>query len=417
MNTAINSLMKEYTTTVQQKLSLDMSRGKPALEQLDLSNYLLDALPDYHTKDGTDARNYGILTGLPECRGFFGELLDINPEHIIVGGNSSLNMMYDMLSFLFLFGTGGEKPWSYYQYENTPIKFLCPVPGYDRHFAICEKLGIEMIPVPLLADGPDMDIVKTLVAKDPLIKGIWCVPLHSNPEGICYSDAIVEQLASMDTAAADFRIFWDNAYAIHHIYKDVSVKNILEACAANGYPERAYYFFSTSKITFPGAGIAMMSSDASNIAEIITHVSIQTIGHDKLNQLRHLAFFPTPQHVLEHMKQLSNILRPKFDLVISKLKEAFDENKLATFSSPQGGYFISLHTLDNCAKRTVELARNAGVVLTDAGATFPYGKDEKDSNIRIAPSYPSLEELDKAMDTLILCVKIATLEKYPNIAI
>lgn len=413
--TTLDTLMKQYRDAVDKNLSLNMSRGKPAPEQLDFSNELLGALDSYTAEDGTDARNYGILAGLPECRRFFGRLLDLNPEQMIIGGNSSLNMMYDVMSSLCLFGTAGEKPWQYYQFEKTPVKFLCPSPGYDRHFAICEKLGIEMIPVPILPDGPDMDMVTSLVSNDPLIKGMWCVPLHSNPEGVCYSDAVVERLASMETAAPDFRIFWDNAYAIHHIYEDVTLKNIIEACDRCGHRERTYYFFSTSKITFPGSGIAITASGPDNITELKKHISVQTIGHDKINQLRHLAFFHTPENVHAHMRLLADSLRPKFDMVLDKLEEAFGSNHLATWSHPKGGYFISLHTRDGCAQRTVALAKKAGVVLTDAGATYPYGRDEKDSNIRIAPSYPTPEELSMAMDVLILCVKIASLEKYHDI--
>ena len=327
-----------------------------------------------------------------------------------MGGNSSLSMMFDTLASLCLFGTGGGTPWHYYKFQGTPVKFLCPAPGYDRHFRICQELGIEMIPVPLTSEGPDMEMVASLAKKDPLIKGIWCVPLHSNPEGICYSDQVVEQLASMETAADDFRIFWDNAYGIHHIYEKVELMNILEACERHHHPDRAYYFFSTSKITFPGAGLALIASNSSNVAEIRQHMSAQIISYDKINQLRHVQYFQTPENILSHMDRLAQELKPKFDLVLSKLKSQLGGTGLATWSTPKGGYFISLYTPSGCAKRTVALAKEAGVTLTDAGATYPYGKDETDRNIRIAPSYPTLEELDAAMDIFILCIKIAALE-------
>lgn len=406
-----SELLLQYKTAKAENLQLNMARGKPAPSQLDISMPLLSLPETYLLEDGTDARNYGILDGIPECRKLFGELLGLHPEQIIIGGNSSLNLMFDTMAALHLFGTGGEKPWSFYKYEGTPVKFLCPVPGYDRHFKICEELGMEMIPVPLLEDGPDMELITRLVKEDSSIKGIWCVPLHSNPQGVCYSDRVVETLASMETAAPDFRIFWDNAYGIHHIYEEVPLKNILEECERWGHPDRAYYFFSTSKITFPGAGISLISTSPANIKELKGHMSAQTISHDKLNQLRHVQFFRTPERFRHHMKQLAGELRPKFDLVIRKLEQELGGSSLASWSTPKGGYFISLDTLPGCARRTVELAKNAGVTLTGAGATYPYGQDPEDSNIRIAPSYPTLEELDQAMDILILCVKIAGIEK------
>lgn len=407
----LKRLQEEYKEISVQNLSLNMARGKPAPQQLDLSNELLGTLDDYTLADGTDARNYGILDGIPECRELFAKLLDLKADQIIIGGNSSLNLMFDTIASLCLFGTGGQKPWQYYKYEGTPVKFLCPVPGYDRHFTICQELGIEMIPVPLLEDGPDMDAVEKLVSEDPLIKGIWCVPLHSNPEGVCYSDEVVTRLASMKTAAPDFRIFWDNAYGIHHIYEDVPLKNILTACEDSGNPDRAYYFFSTSKITFPGAGVSLVSSGDGNIAELKKHMSAQTISHDKLNQLRHVRFFQNPENIKRHMALLADSLRPKFDMVIDKLESQLKDSGLAKWSTPKGGYFVSVFTLPGCAKRTVELAKQAGVILTGAGATYPYGNDPDDSNIRIAPSYPTLEELESAMDIFILCLKIAGFEK------
>lgn len=407
---ALDELKLQYEQAKTKKLNLNMSRGKPAPSQLDLSNGLLKTMDTYITADGTDARNYGIGDGIPECRKLFADLLGLQPQQIIMGGNSSLSMMFDTLASMCLFGTGSSTPWHYYRFQGTPVKFLCPAPGYDRHFRICQELGIGMIPVPLTSEGPDMEMVASLAKKDPLIKGIWCVPLHSNPEGICYSDQVVDQLASMETAADDFRIFWDNAYGIHHIYEKVELMNILEACERHHHPDRAYYFFSTSKITFPGAGLALIASNSSNVAEIKRHMSAQIISYDKINQLRHVQYFQTPENILSHMDRLAQELRPKFDLVLSKLENQFGGTGLASWSTPKGGYFISLYTPPGCAKRTVALAKEAGVTLTDAGATYPYGKDEADRNIRIAPSYPTLEELDAAMDIFILCIKIAALE-------
>lgn len=414
LKTMLHELKKQYDAFCAQNLELNMARGKPAPSQLDLSAPLLGKMDSYTLEDGTDARNYGILDGIPECRRLFGETLGIAPEQIIIEGNSSLNVMFDTLSYLCMFGTQGEKPWLFHKFTGHPVKFLCPVPGYDRHFKICEELGIEMIPVPLLEDGPDMDVVKELAGSDPYIKGIWCVPLHSNPQGVCYSDRAVEELASMETAADDFRIFWDNAYGIHHIYEEVPLKNILDECSRVGNPNRAYYFFSTSKISFPGAGIALTASSPDNIKELKDHMSAQTIGHDKLNQLRHVQFFKTPENLKAHMKLLAKQLRPKFDAVLDKLETNLAESGLATWSHPKGGYFVSLDTLPGCAKRTVELAKKAGVIMTGAGATYPYGNDPKDSNIRIAPTYPTLGELEQAMDIFTVCVQIAGIEKLLN---
>lgn len=408
-------LAEEYAVWKEKGLSLNMARGKPAAAQLDLSSEMLTGgLDSWKTEDGLDARNYGVLDGIPECRRLFGDLLGIPADQIIIGGNSSLNMMYDMMARLCLFGTQGEKPWKFWEYEGKPVRFLCPSPGYDRHFAICEALGIEMIPVKLTEDGPDMDEVERLAASDERIKGIWCVPLHSNPQGVCYSDETVERLASMKTAAADFRIFWDNAYGVHHIYEEVKLKDILEACREAGNENRAYYFFSTSKITFPGAGVALVASGSGNIAEIKKEMSAQTIGHDKLNQLRHVQYFKNAEGVREHMRALAGELRPKFDLVLSRLEEHLGGTGLMTWSRPKGGYFVSVDTLPGCAKETVRLAREAGVTLTGAGATYPYGKDPKDSNIRIAPSFPVPEELEQAMDLFCLCVKLTGVRKLLN---
>ncbi len=399
-------VQKQYEEFKAQGLKLDMSRGKPAAAQLDLTNGLFSALDDYHTESGLDARNYGVLDGIPEAKKLFSDLLGIPTEKIIVGGSSSLNLMYDALTRLMLFGTQGEKPW-----KDVPgIKWLCPSPGYDRHFAVTQDMGIEMIPVPMRADGPDMDVVEKLVAEDETIKGMWCVPLHSNPLGACCSDETVDRLASMKTAAKDFRIFWDNAYGVHHIYEDVPLKDIFQAAAACGNEDRIISFFSTSKITFPGAGIAILASSLSNIAEIKKHMTVQTIGHDKLNQLRHVKYFKDADGIRAHMKKLGEALRPKFDMVLNTLETELGGTGLASWVSPKGGYFVALDTLPGCAKRTVALAKEAGVTMTGAGATWPYGKDPKDSNIRIAPTFPTLDELDKAIHLFCLCVKLAGVE-------
>ncbi|MCI8505032.1 MAG: aminotransferase class I/II-fold pyridoxal phosphate-dependent enzyme [Lachnospiraceae bacterium] len=400
-------LLKQYEEFKAQGLKLDMSRGKPAASQLDLTNGLFSALDDYHTESGLDARNYGVLDGIPEAKKLFSDLLGIPAEKIIVGGSSSLNLMYDALTRLMLFGTQGEKPW-----KDVPgIKWLCPSPGYDRHFAVTQDMGIEMIPVPMKADGPDMDVVEKLVAEDETIKGMWCVPLHSNPLGACCSDETVDRLASMKTAAKDFRIFWDNAYGVHHIYEDVPLKDIFEAAAACGNEDRILSFFSTSKITFPGAGVAILASSLSNIAEIKKHMTIQTIGFDKLNQLRHVKYFKNAEGIRAHMKKLGEALKPKFDMVLNTLEAELGGTGLASWVEPKGGYFVALDTLPGCAKKTVALAKEAGVTMTGAGATWPYGKDPKDSNIRIAPTFPTLEELDKAIRLFCLCVKLAGVEK------
>lgn len=396
-------LEETYKSYVAQNLKLDMSRGKPSSSQLDLNNDILNALEVYTTEDGLDARNYGVLDGIPEAKKLFSALLNIPEEQIIIGGNSSLNLMYDMFIRLSLFGTYGNTPWC----KLEKVKFLCPSPGYDRHFAICEALGIEMITVPMNEAGPEMDYVEALVKGDESIKGIWCVPLYSNPQGICYSDETVERLAKMQTAAKDFRIFWDNAYGVHHIYEEESLKDIFEVAKAYGYEDRIYYFFSTSKITFPGAGVALMAASKKNIDEIKKHMSVQTIGHDKLNQLRTVRYFKDVEGIKAHMEKLGNELRPKFDVVLSTLEKELGGTGLLTWVKPKGGYFIAVDTLEGCAKATVELAQKAGVVLTEAGATFPYKKDPKDQNIRIAPTYPTIEELQKAMELFCVCVKLA----------
>lgn len=400
-------LSAEYEAFKARNLVLDMSRGKPAPSQLDITNGVLDALESYVTEDGLDARNYGVLDGIPEAKKLFSDLLNIPKEKIIIGGNSSLNLMYDTMVRLMLFGTQGSTPWS----KLPVVKFLCPSPGYDRHFAICEDLGIEMITIPMKEDGPDMELIEDLVANDASIKGIWCVPLYSNPQGVCYSDDVVARLATMKTAAEDFRIFWDNAYGVHHIYGEKKLADIFEATEKAGNTNRVYYFFSTSKITFPGAGVSLMASSESNVAEIKKHMSVQTIGHDKLNQLRTVHYFKNAEGVRVHMKKLAEELKPKFDIVLKTLDKELAGTGLATWTKPLGGYFVAIDTYEGCAKETVALAKAAGVTMTGAGATFPYKKDLHDRNIRIAPTYPTTEELQIAMDLFCVCVKLAGVNK------
>lgn len=400
-------LNNAYCAAQARQLKLDMSRGKPATNQLDLSLGALDKLVNYHAASGLDARNYGVVDGLPEVREYFGKLLKLNPKNIIIGGNSSLNLMYDLFVQLMLKGTGGNAPWG----TQGKIKFLCPSPGYDRHFAICESLNVEMIPVEMTPTGPDMDKVEALAAGDASVKGIWCVPLYSNPQGICYSDETVARLGKMKCAAPDFRIFWDNAYGVHHLYEPTFLADIFAACVAGGNPDRAYYFFSTSKITFPGAGVALVAASDAGVKEILNRLKVQTIGHDKLNQLRLLQFLPTPEALVSHMAKQAACIRPKFELVLQVLEREFAGSGLLSWTSPRGGYFISVDTLDGCARATVELAKAAGVTLTGAGATFPLHYDARDRNIRIAPTYPTLAELEKAIELFSICAKLAGVRK------
>ena len=403
-------LIKKYEEIKKLGLDLNMSRGKPSPDVLDTSNELLGALDTYYTEDGTDIRNYGVPTGIPECRKLFSDLLDIPEDRLVIGGNASLSHMYNIYSILYLFGPPGFEPWSRF----PKVKFLCPVPGYDRHFAVSEDFGTEMVTVPMTENGPDMDVVEELVKNDDSIKGIWCVPLYSNPEGVVYSDETVKRLAEMETAAKDFRIFWDNAYGVHHIYEEHKIADIMKLADEAGYPDRVYYFFSTSKITFPGGGVGMFAAGETNIKQMKAHIGKQTIGYDKIMQLKTVKYFKDPDGIHQHLKKIGDILRPKFDMVLGKLKEEFDGTGLLTWVTPKGGYFVSIDTMDGCAKDVVAMAKEAGATLTGAGATFTYKKDPKDRNIRIAPTYPDLDELEKTMELLAICIKIVSIDKLLN---
>ncbi|PAF18557.1 aminotransferase class I/II-fold pyridoxal phosphate-dependent enzyme [Terribacillus saccharophilus] len=407
-----NTLQDAYEAIASQQLQLDMSRGKPCTEQLDLSQPMLDIITSsstVKTENGTDARNYGVLDGIPEAKAFFASILDVEPKQVIVGGNSSLTLMHDSIVQFLLHGVSEEAtPWI----KQDNVKFLCPSPGYDRHFTICEALGIKMIPVAMTPEGPDMEEVEMLVAADPQIKGIWCVPKYSNPDGFTYSDAVVDRLAGMQTAADDFRIFWDNAYIVHHLTEEPDeLKNIMIAVAEAGNPDRVMEFTSTSKVTFPGSGVAALASSEKNITFYKKHLSVQSIGSDKLNQMRHVAFLKDKDTLSSHMKKHAGIIAPKFQTVLTILEEKLGDKGIADWTNPKGGYFISLNTMEGCAKDVVELAKKAGVTLTGAGATYPYGKDPYDRNIRIAPTLPPTEELKKAIDVLCLCVEMVSINR------
>lgn len=407
-------IKKKYDDLCDMDLHLDMARGKPSPEQMDISMGMFDYLSKekgYKNHDGIDCRNYGGLDGLSELKELFSQLMTVEPDQIIVGGNSSLNMMYDTVSQAMTHGFGGCEPWL----KQDGIKFICPVPGYDRHFSICEYFGIEMVSVPLKNDGPDMDIVEELI-KDESVKGMWCVPKYSNPNGIVYSDEIIKRIAAMKPKAKDFRIFWDNAYTIHHLTeKKNTIISIYEECEKAGNPDMPIIFTSTSKITFPGAGVAAEASSPKNVLELKHRMSYQTIGPNKLNQLQHARMFPNIGVLEHHMEKHAAILYPKFQVVLKGLAEGLDGTGIAEWTNPEGGYFISLNVLKGCAKRTVKLCKSAGLILTKAGATYPYGIDPDDSNIRIAPSYPSIEELKIATELLCVSAKLAVLEKIMNI--
>ena len=404
------AVKKEFTELKAKGLKLDMSRGKPSAEQVALSDGMLSAVDGKDcVSGGNDYRNYGIVDGIPEAKKLFAELMECGEDEIIVMGNSSLNIMYDTIMRAMVFGTEtGSTPWM----KLDKVKFICPVPGYDRHFRICEKLGIEMINVDMTPDGPDMDAVEKLVAEDDSIKGIWCVPKYSNPDGITCSDETVRRFAALKPKAKDFRIFWDNAYCIHDLYDEGDkLLNLLEECKKAGNPDLPYIFASTSKVSYPGSGVAVIIASKANISRVKDQISTQTIGHDKINQLRHVKFFGDVDGIMAQMKKHADIMRPKFEAVLNALDKYFSENAIATWTHPKGGYFISVNLLDGCAKRTVQLCAEAGVKLTDAGATFPYGNDPRDRNIRIAPTYPTLEELKDAAEVFCLCARLASLEK------
>ncbi len=393
-------------------LNLDMSRGKPSNAQLELSNGMMDVLhsdSDMKCEAGVDCRNYGIMDGIPEARRLLADMSEVPEKNILIYGNSSLNVMFDTVARAMTMGICGHTPWS----KLDKVKFLCPVPGYDRHFGITEFFGIEMINVPLLTTGPDMDMVEKLVAEDDSIKGIWCVPKYSNPTGISYSDETVLRFAHLKPAAPDFRIFWDNAYSIHHLYDDDQdvILELLTECEKAGNEDLVYKFISTSKVSFPGSGIAAMAASEANLADARKAMFYQTIGHDKLNQLRHVRFFKDMNGMREHMRKHADILRPKFEAVLDVMEKELGGLGIGSWVKPKGGYFISFDSMEGCAKNIVAKAKEAGVTMTGAGATFPYGKDPKDSNIRIAPSFPTPEELAVAAEVFVLSVKLVSVEK------
>jgi len=401
---------KAYEQFQAENLKLDMSRGKPAAAQLELSMGMMDCLKpdDYRAENGLDCRNYGVLDGLPEAKRFFAPMLGVKPEELIVYGNSSLNIMYWVMSVAMTNGVLGGTPWG----KLDKVKFLCPVPGYDRHFAVTQFVGMELINIPMHEDGPDMDLVEKLVAEDDSIKGIWCVPMYSNPGGVVYSDEVVKRFAALKPKAADFRIFWDNAYCVHHLVDNPPVQaNLLEEAKKVGNEDICYLFASTSKITFPGSGVAVMAASEKNIASLKKSLGFATIGFDKMNQLRHLRFFDGKfENLVEHMKKHKELIAPKFAIVVNTLEKELSDLGIASWSNPQGGYFISFNQ-KGCAKRIVQLCKEAGVVLTGAGASFPYGVDPEDENIRISPTFPTEAELQKAMDVFVCSAKLAAAEK------
>ena len=403
-------LTNEYKEFQKRNLKLDMSRGKPGSEQLVLTQKMLSVISDPEDcicENGFDCRNYGLLDGTPEAKKLFSDLLGIPEKNLFIGGNSSLKLMYDAVARCMLYGNCDGEPWI----KQGTVKFICPAPGYDRHFAICESLGIEMIPVELQEDGPDMEKVLELV-KDPAVKGMWSIPKYSNPSGVVYSDEKICQLASMECAAPDFTIMWDDAYTVHYLGDaPAKQKNLIEACAEAGNPNRAYVFGSTSKITFPGSGIAVLASSVENIKYSLSYITAQTIGNDKLNQLRHANFLKDYDGIVAHMEKHAEILRPKFNAVLEVLEEELGGLGILEWTKPQGGYFVSINTLDGCATKVVAMANACGVKFTPAGATFPYRKDPRDRNIRIAPTLPPLEELYEAIRVLCVCIKICSAEK------
>ncbi len=405
-------LSQEYKDAQGKGLKLNMARGKPGVSQLELAMPMLDVInssSDMRTVLGNDTRNYGDLDGIGECRRLMAAMMSVEKDNVIVCGNSSLNIMYDTVSRSMVKGVNGSTPWC----KLDKVKFLCPVPGYDRHFAITEYFGIEMIPVPLDEHGPDMDMVEQYVNHDEAVKGIWCVPKYSNPTGISYSDEVVKRFANLKPAAEDFRIYWDNAYCIHHLYEDKQdeILNILEECEKAGNPNMVYIFASTSKISFPGSGVSAIASSLENVKFIMSQMTIQTIGHDKINQLRHAHFFKDINGLKEHMKKHAELMRPKFEAVLDVLNEELAGLEIGRWIKPRGGYFISFDAMEGCAKEIVAKCKDAGVIMTGAGATYPYGNDPKDSNIRIAPSFPTPEEMHEAAKLFALCVKLVSVEK------
>ena len=407
------NLVKRFEEIKGMGLNLNMARGKPSKEQLDLSLPMLDTInskSDFIGEDKMDCRNYGLLNGITECRKLFADILGVDAENVIVGGSSSLNMMFDTIScFMTAPAVEGCKPW----YEVKNRKFLCPVPGYDRHFGVTEYFGVEMINVPMMPEGPDMDMVEKLVAEDDAIKGIWCVPKYSNPQGYTYSDETVRRFANLKPAAKDFRIFWDNAYIIHHLYDDRQdhLLNIIEECEKAGNPDMVYEFVSTSKVSYPGAGIAALISSEANLKEAQEYMNFQIIGHDKLNQLRHVKFFQNLDGVMNQMKKHAEILRPKFEAILQVMDQELSGLGIASWTKPNGGYFISFDAMEGCAKKIVAKAKEAGLTMTGAGATYPYHNDPQDSNIRIAPSFPTPEELEIAGQVFVLSVKLVSVDK------
>jgi len=407
-----DALKAEYKKYQAKGLHLDMSRGKPSQEQLDLSMGMMDVLSssaDLTCDDGTDCRNYGVLDGILEAKELLGDMMEVHPDNIIIYGNSSLNVMYETISRSVTHGVMGNTPWC----KLDKVKFLCPVPGYDRHFAITEYFGIEMINVPMLSTGPDMDMVEELVRSDESIKGIWCVPKYSNPQGITYSDETVRRFARLQPAAKDFRIYWDNAYCVHHLY-DINQDHLIEIlaeCKRAGNPDMVYKFASTSKICFPGSGVAAIATSPNNLVDIKKQLQNQTIGFDKVNQLRHVRYFKDIHGITEHMRKHADILRPKFEMITDMFERELRGLGVGSWYTPKGGYFIAYETLEGCAKDVVARMQKAGVTMTTAGAPFPYGKDPKDTVIRIAPSYPSVENLTTATEIFVICVKLASIKK------
>ncbi len=405
-------LEAEYRELCALDLHLDMSRGKPAADQLDLSMPMMDVLSSetpLHSRKGTDLRNYGVLDGIDECKELMAAMMGTRPENVVVYGNASLNIMFDSVCRGMIHGILGSTPWC----KLDSVKFLCPVPGYDRHFAITEFFGIEMINIPLYEDGPDMDLVEQYVENDPAVKGIWCVPKYSNPTGAVYSDEVVRRFAALAPAAEDFRIFWDNAYCVHHLYPDdrAEILDIIAECEAAGHPDMVYEFASTSKVTFSGAGVSALATSPRNKEDILAQLAIQTIGFDKINQLRHVGFLRDMDGVYAHMAKHAEIIRPKFELITGRFERELGDLGVGWWTQPRGGYFITFFANEGCATRIIDLMRQAGVVMTGAGAPFPYKKDPQDAVIRIAPTLPPLEELDQACTVFINCVKLVSIEK------